>query len=351
MIKFSKIAIAAAIASAFSVSAHAAPISVTTPNGTVSGITSFDWAPSPVLAKGGNEAFARLANGENDGIAGVNNTTAGFPLTGNSFTVYSQGRLNLFQDGTGAATSRLWTGAGSTANKFEVTFELAYTEIVGFATTFPTNSATFDFSSVQTVNYFRIFVQDLDDAGAVASNYASGLGFADGVKVFEGAVAPASTQAGVFSNFSTGSTTQALGDDGDAGNGTSSFADDMSVTGNGATPIIDLLSVAPTTFDESFWNGELIEFLISNINQNLPFESVDPSETFGNGTIIPNIGAVNGGSVDTNGPFTQGGIVAAGPDILFQTDPNGPVQVPEPGTLALAGLALGALSLARRRKA
>ena len=72
-------------------------------------------------------------------------TTAGTPLVGNAFTVYSQGRLNLFQDGTGAATSRLYTGAGSTTNRFEVTFELAYTEIVGAASTFPTNQAFFDF--------------------------------------------------------------------------------------------------------------------------------------------------------------------------------------------------------------
>ncbi|MGV2482064.1 UNVERIFIED_CONTAM: PEP-CTERM sorting domain-containing protein, partial [Salmonella enterica subsp. enterica serovar Weltevreden] len=36
---------------------------------------------------------------------------------------------------------------------------------------------------------------------------------------------------------------------------------------------------------------------------------------------------------------------------IFQTDFNGPVQgIPEPGTLALAGLALGGLALARRRK-
>lgn len=347
MIKFSKIAIAAAIATAFSVSAHAAPISVTTPNGTVSGITSFDWAPSPVLAQGGNEAFARLANGINDGVLGTNLTTAGTPLVGNAFTVYSQGRLNLFQDGTGAATSGLWTGAGSTAGKYEVTFELAYTEIVGAASTFPTNQAFFDFAAVQTTNYFRIFVQDLDAGGAVASNYASGLGFSDGLKVFEGVVAPAASQVGVFSNFATGAGIVPLGSDGDASNGVSPFSANPSVTGAGSTPIIDLLTVVPTTFDLSFWNGELIEFLISNINQNLPFTSVDPSATFIGGTIVPNIGAVNGGTAFVPGT----GFVAAGPDILFQTDPNGPVQVPEPGTLALAGLALGALSLARRRKA
>ena len=67
MIKFKQIAVAAALAGTFAV-AHADPVSITTPNGVVNGITAFDWAPSPVLAQGGNQAFVWA--GAFTGVAG-----------------------------------------------------------------------------------------------------------------------------------------------------------------------------------------------------------------------------------------------------------------------------------------
>ena len=338
MIKFKQIAVAVALAGTFA-AAHAAPVSITTPNGNVNGITAFDWAPSPVLAQGGNQAFVNYLNNPAGGTVEGMNGQLGY-----GFNVFSQGRLAVLQGGTGATTA-LYNGSGSTANKYEITFELAYQEVVVAAnnTLVPnTNIAVFDFAKVQTNNYFRVYVKDLDSDAA--ANYAAGTGFNTGTKVFDGTIAPGA--AGSVSNFNanTGSLST-VGSDGQPLNGTSSLSGTPSVTGSGATPEFDLLTVVPTFIDESFWNSELISFLVTNISQNLPFQSVDPSELIVGQ--VPNIGAVNGGTVC--GPT---GCAAVGPDLIFQTDFNGPVQgIPEPGTLALAGLALGGLALARRRKA
>ncbi|MCR6667830.1 MAG: PEP-CTERM sorting domain-containing protein [Methyloversatilis sp.] len=338
MIKFKQIAVAVALAGTFA-AAHAAPVSITTPNGVVSGITAFDWAPSPVLAQGGNQAFVNYLNNPGGGtVEGLNGQL------GYGFNVFSQGRLAVLQGGTGA-TAALYNGSGSTANKYEITFELAYQEVVVAAnnTLVPnTNIAVFDFAKVQTNNYFRVYVKDLDSTAA--ANYAAGTGFNTGTLVFDGTIAPGS--AGSVSNFNANTGALApIGSDGQPANGTSPLSGTPSVTGSGATPEFDLLTVLPNVINTDFWNSELISFLVTNISQNLPFQSVDPSAIIVGQ--VPNIGAVNGGTVC--GPT---GCAAAGPDILFQTDFNGPVQgIPEPGTLALAGLALGGLALARRRKA
>lgn len=337
MIKFKQIAVAAALAGTFAV-AHADPVSITTPNGVVNGITAFDWAPSPVLAQGGNQAFVNFINNPAGGtVEGLNGGK------GYGFNVFSQGRLAVLQGGTGAVAG-LYNGSGSTAGKYEITFELAYQEVVTTAVAVPgANIAVFDFAKVQTNNYFRVFVKDLDNTAA--ANYAAGTGFNTGTMVFEGTIAPGS--AGSVSNFNanTGSL-GTVGSDGDASNGTSPLSGTPSVTGSGATPEFDLLTVLPTVIDPNFWNMELVSFLVTNISQNLPFQSVDPSAIIAGQ--VPNIGAVNGGTVCS----PTAGCVAVGPDLIFQTDFNGPVQgIPEPGTLALAGLALGGLALARRRKA
>ncbi len=337
MIKFKQIAVAVALAGTFA-AAHAAPVSITTPNGNVNGITAFDWAPSPVLAQGGNQAFVNFINNPAGGtVEGLNGGM------GYGFNVFSQGRLAVLQGGTGAAVSGLYNGSGSTAGKYEITFELAYQEVVTTAVSVPgANIAVFDFAKVQTNNYFRVYVKDLDSDAA--ANYAAGTGFNTGTLVFDGTIAPGS--AGSVSNFNANTgALGTVGSDGQPLNGTSPLSGTPSVTGSGATPEFDLLTVLPNFIDTDFWNEELISFLVTNISQNLPFQSVDPSAIIAGQ--VPNIGAVNGGTVC--GPT---GCVAAGPDIIFQTDFNGPVQgIPEPGTLALAGLALGGLALARRRKA
>ena len=339
MIKLKQVAAALALMGSFA-AAQAETLTINTPNGIVSGITSFDFGPAPVLAQGGNQAFVDLANGVNKGdlsqLGGV----------GNAFTVYSQGRVVGLTGGTGA-TSALYTETpfGAIAGKYEITFELAYREVVvGASSILGTNTATFDFAANQSINYFRMYVKDLDNTAA--ANFAQGTGFTNGTLVFEGKIATGG--AGSISTFtSQGSGT--VGGDTSAANGTSPLSALPSVTGSGATPEFDLLTVVPTVYDTNFFKNELTSFLITNISQNLPFQSVDPSVLIAGQA--PNI-TCNGCVIDTNGPLPGGLVAIGGPDIIFQTDFNGAVQaIPEPGTLALAGLALSGLALARRRKA
>jgi hypothetical protein len=339
MIKLKQVAVALALMGSFA-AAQAATLTLNTPNGIVSGISSIDFGPAPVLAQGGNQAFVNAANGV---VAGTEASVLGG--VGHGFTVYSQGRVVGLTGGSGAV-SGLYTEEpfNATAGRYEITFELAYREVVvGATSVLGQNTAFFDLAVDQSVNYFRMYVKDLDvDA---AANFAQGTGFNTGTMVFEGTIAAGG--AGSLSTFITGGA-GTVGGDTSVDNGTSPLSGLPSVTGGGATPEFDLLTVVPTVYDTNFFKNELTSFLITNISQNLPFKTVDPSVVISGQ--VPNV-TCNGCIIDTNGANPGGFEAVGGPDIIFQTDFNGAVTaIPEPGTLALAGLALGGLALARRRK-
>lgn len=368
MNKFAKLLISAAVASAFATSAQADLISINTPNGVVNNITSFDFGPAVVLAQNGNQAFVDLLNETGPFEA----TAVSASIFGTGINVFGHGRITGLTGGSVPNAARLYNeqtlgGALDTANRFELVYQFAYREVLysGTPEIDGSQTAKFAFAADQKTadgfNYFKIFVKDLDvDA---ASNYADGTGFDTGKLVFEGEVRHVSSTLSDFSAdpAPSGGFASLGKDSDDVLNGVSDLSSKKTITGSGKTAAFDLLKAVPTVYDTDFWKVSLTEFLLQNVGQQLPFGSVDPSEMVAGN--VANIGNVNGLSCDTNGAAPGGWSIncddvtttfveSGGADIIFQTDFNASVRgVPEPGTLALAGLALGALSLARRRKA
>ncbi|MCM8612269.1 PEP-CTERM sorting domain-containing protein [Accumulibacter sp.] len=319
--------------------AQAAPVNVNFYNDGVSatGVAQFDWAPSNVMAQGGNQAFANWVN-----------SGGACPANSCDFTVYAQGRLRGLANSANGAIAT--PGLDSA---YEVTFVTAFQERITTAVSAGgANVALLSFLPGGT-NYFKMYYDTLG-GGTVQSNDLAGTGFHDGDKVFDGTVGP---QGGFISSFSTTGLVAPIG----GANATTppAWAGQTSVTGAGASSALNLAVTGGQTTPEGdafFPNFLITSFLLDNISQNLPFTTVDPALQFDdvmNNVVYATpaqIGPVNGGS-----SFIPGvGLVASGPSIIFQTDPNGPIDgrsLPEPGSLLLLGMGLAALRAGKSRKA
>lgn len=330
---FKKSLIAASILAAATV-AQAAPLSFD-PDGTGAGssylVDQLDWLPSSVLAQGGNQAIANYLNGGSG--------------TDLEFTVLSHFRLGAGLLGGSTVFS---TGGG-----YEITAVIGFTEKVTYAAAPGTNplaplgAAAFDY-----VNDGNSFV-NIYFHGAPNANQLQGTGFNDGQLIFSSTISSAN---GSYSN--TGLTPELLDDtpNGDDWNG------QLTLPGQGINSNFLIDVAAPTFIDSNFFtNLPLLQFVITNISLNNPFVATDPSYAFVDKDGNPVVVTADAGVTTTLGPVngqlfidpTSGRISPSGPDFIFSSDVNSSVSataIPEPGALALSGLALGLLGLAGRRK-
>jgi hypothetical protein len=309
-------------------------------------VNSFDWSTTSFLALGGNQAIQQFA-------------TQSCPVGGCTFTVLTQATLGSVTLANGQTVTPL--GMNSVGG-YEITMIASFTEqVTGIV---PTASGTeAQFATVTSAPAFVefFFSRSVDSIPLTGSGYNDGTVILRGTLVGDATGNFTVTPGGVVPLDQTTSDAAPNND----------YPGQDTVTGFGSTTN---LPVGGITSDPTFFLQALqslgITFL--NISQALPFQSVDPSDCFTRNSLGTPIGSIQASyACDTNhvlGPFSAqtalvngvvpntgpvNGLFAGGPDFVAQTDFNSTFQVrtvPEPGSLALLGLGLGALGFAGRRK-
>ncbi len=288
---------------------------------------------------GGPDATQTVGSlGWNNGFAIAVNalpTGSGNITVGQTFTTFGQGALANFNDAGGNTIGGL--GLNST---YEWTFVFGVQEIVTAVTA---TTATFGTTGTGT-NFFRIYYDPSRN-----SNILDGTGFADGTLVLEGTFNPFNPVTGIgVSNFGTSSTTPQPLDQ----FGTNNYPNIQTVAGAGSFNLLASVTFANPAF---FISPPTVISITANGFTNLPFLQTNPSSCYWDGSGLSSAAGPNTAPGTSPCPTNTLGAVNGidGPNFAFETRPTSAFTVarlPEPATLALLGIGLGALGWSFRRK-